>query len=114
MIFKSFLLLLFILLPTIAFAQEPGSDISLGQYSLPFILGAILTMFFKMFSVVVDRWKPLIAVVAGTGLGYVALLYSGEVQTAKIIIDYLLYGFVSGLGAIGAYEVARVAYKPRE
>ena len=113
--FKILLLLMFfILIPTIAFAQDTG-EANIGQYSLPFILTAFLGLLYKMTGTwIPDRFKPLIAAVFGTALGYVALIYSGKPQEGKVIIEYLLFGFISGLGAIGTYELARVAYKPRE
>jgi hypothetical protein len=115
MLFKIVLLLLFILLPSFAFAQETPADTNIGQYSLPFILTAILGLLYKWAGdKIPDRFKPVIAAILGTALGYVALIYSGKPQEGKVIIEYLLFGFISGLGAVGTYELTRVAYNPRE
>jgi hypothetical protein len=92
-----------------------GDEVTLGQYTLPVLLTVILGIFYKILGEGLgDRWKSLIALAVGLGLGMVAMVYN---QTApyewRVVIDYGLYGLMSGAAAVGLYEVSRSVYRPR-
>jgi hypothetical protein len=85
-------------------------EISFGQYALPVILMVGLAFFYKIFdkadgtSYIPNRLKPLIAISLGIILGIVAMFYNGIQPVFKNIVDYVLYGFMAGAGAVGLWE----------
>lgn len=110
-----FVCALVMLFPEEAFAQTvPEMSISLGQYALPPVLMVILGLIYKISPILIeDRYKSVIAVCAGMVLGFIALFYAGGPYTAKLLIDYILYGFMAGASAVGLYEIQRSAINPR-
>lgn len=82
-------------------------EINFGAYSLPVVLTIILTFIFRFIGEdrIPKRVKPAVALVAGIGLGMAAVAYNAEPWTAKVIIDYGIYGIVQGAAAIGLWEV---------
>lgn len=88
-------------------------EITFGGYALPVLLSILMGMLFKLVPIA-DRWKALITIAAGTGLGILALFYAGKEPTFVNYVDYALFGFMSGAGAVGLYEgVYRTAANPR-
>jgi hypothetical protein len=85
-------------------------EISFGQYALPVILMVGLAFFYKIFdkadgtSYIPNRLKPLIAISLGMLLGIVAMFYNGIQPIFKNVVDYVLYGFMAGAGAVGLWE----------
>ncbi len=81
-------------------------EINFGVYALPVVLMVILALFYRIVGAnVSNRWKSLIAIVAGVGLGIAGIAYNEQPWTAKIIIDYAMYGFMQGAAAVGLWEV---------
>jgi hypothetical protein len=81
-------------------------EINFGAYALPVVLMVVLALFYRIVGANIDnRWKSVIAVVAGCGLGLAGIAYNAQPWTAKIIIDYVLYGFMQGAAAVGLWEV---------
>ena len=81
-------------------------EVQFGSYALPVVLMVILGFFYRIVGEVLDnRWKSVIAVVAGVGLGIAGIAYNEQPWTAKVIIDYALYGFMMGASAVGIWEV---------
>ena len=81
-------------------------EIQFGEYALPLVLMVILGLFYRFVGTEVNnRWKSLIAVIAGIGLGVAGIAYNEQPWTAKVIIDYALYGFMQGAAAVGLWEV---------
>lgn len=99
----------------LAFATngEPGEEVKLGQYALPAILMVILGVIYKVAESIPDRVKPLIALGVGVALGLIALRYANAAWTFSNIIDFVLYGFMTGASAIGLYEMSRAVINPR-
>jgi len=89
-------------------------EVTFGQYALPVVLMLLLSIAFKFVPAVQDRWKSLIALVAGLGLGMLAILYQGLPWTVVNVVDFGLYGLVQGAAATGLYEVTRAVSRPRE
>ncbi|NIP33137.1 hypothetical protein GWN26_09245 [Candidatus Saccharibacteria bacterium] len=88
-------------------------EIALGQYSIPVILTVVLTLIYKM-TVVPDRVKALVAIGIGVVLGIIGMVYNAAPPyTAKLVIDYALYGFMTGAAAVGLYEGVRTFSNPR-
>jgi len=85
-------------------------EIRFGQYALPVILTVILAVVYKQFdkadgtSSLPNRIKPLIAIAAGIFLGVVGMFYNGAQPTFKAVVDYVLYGFMTGCSAVGLWE----------
>lgn len=89
-------------------------EVTFGQYSLPVLLTVLMGVLFK-FIPLGDRWKALFTIAIGTGLGILGLAYAGKPWEVKFIVDYALFGFMSGASAVGLYEgVYRTAANPRE
>jgi hypothetical protein len=81
-------------------------EIQFGAYALPVVLMVILALFYRIVGEnVSNRWKSVIAVLAGTGLGVAGIAYANQPWTAQVIIDYSLYGFMQGAAAVGLWEV---------
>ena len=87
-------------------------DITFGGYAVPLILTVILAIVYK-FVTFGDRYKALLAVGVGIGLGILAIPYKGLDWTVVYVVDYALYGFMTGAAAVGIYELQRTVTKPR-
>ena len=82
-------------------------EINFGAYALPVVLMVILALVYRIVGdgVITNRWKSVIAIVAGVGLGLAGIAYEGKPWVAPTIIDYTLYGFMQGAAAVGLWEV---------
>jgi hypothetical protein len=87
-------------------------SVTFGQYSVPVILTVLLSLVYK-FTTVPDKWKSLIAVVLGIGLGLAGIAYKGMPWSAVNIIDHVIYGLLMGASATGLYELQRTVRNPR-
>ena len=89
-------------------------EVTFGQYGLPIILTIIMGVAYKFVNIT-DKYKALICIGIGMGLGLLALAYNELAWTVPNIVDYALYGFMSGASAVGLYEgVYRTATNPRK
>jgi len=79
-------------------------EITIGNFTLPALLAVVLALVYHVLPSMPARAKPLIAVGCGTALGAVGMIYAGVDMTAKVIIEYLLAGFMAGAAAVGLYE----------
>ena len=89
-------------------------EITIGVVALSALLMVVLQVIYKIAPAIPDRWKALIAMLAGIALGLVAMLYNEPAFTTKLVIDYILAGFMAGAAASGLYEGERSLLKPRE
>lgn len=87
-------------------------EVSFGGYALPVVLTVLLSFVYRVVTVS-DRWKAPIAIVCGVALGMVGLAYQGLPWTVVNIVDFVLYGFMTGAGAVGIYEMTRSVTRPR-
>ena len=89
------------------------NEVMIGQYSVPFVLTAVLGFIFRIISGdgdparVSNRLKLGLAVAGGILLGLAALQYSGKPWLYPLIVDYVLYGFMLGTSAIGINELQK-------
>ena len=88
-------------------------DVNLGQYALSPLIGVFLTIIYKMVPIIPDKWKALISIGIGLGLGMTAIGYQGLSWTFVNIVDFALYGLMSGAAAVGLYEGVRTKTNPR-
>lgn len=88
------------------------TEVTFGGYALPLVLSIVLSMVYKVVSVG-DRFKAPIAGLCGIGLGFIGMLYQGKPWTMVNAVDFGLYGFMAGAGAVGLYEISRSAIRPR-
>lgn len=79
-------------------------EVTFGKYALPLILMVGLSLIYRIFEAIPNRFKPLIAIILGIGLGIVAMFYNGIPPVFKNIVDYVLYGFMAGCSAVGLWE----------
>ena len=95
------------------------TEISLGQYAIPVLLMVILAIIYKFYegpegtSTLSAKGKCLAAILVGVALGLVALFYKGEPVTAQKIIDYALYGLMTGAAAVGLWEGYSKTFKDK-
>lgn len=86
-----------------------------GEYGLPILLSGILAVTYKVLGDVVgNRFKIVFSILAGIGLGLLGLWYGGLEWNVRNVVDYVLYGFMTGTSASGTYEFYRGVSKPRE
>ena len=90
------------------------TDVQLGAYTVPVILTVILALVYKFAGTsVADKWKAVIACLVGIALGFVALWYTGKPWTPVNVVDYAIYGLMTGASAVGLYELSRTVTRPR-
>lgn len=91
-------------------------EITFGPYAVPVILSVLLGLVYKVSGEgnIPDRIKPLIAILFGIALGLLSIGYEGIGWTMKAIVDRVIHGLMTGASAVGLYEIARTAYRPRE
>lgn len=89
-------------------------EVSFGGYAMPVVLSLILGIVYRFTGVIPDKWKALVAIVCGMALGNLGLAYAGLGWTVVNLVDYNLYGLMTGAAAIGLYELQRTATRPRE
>ncbi len=83
-------------------------EVKFGQYALPVLLTVILGLIYKFIGInIPDKWKSVVAVGAGIGLGILGIAYNGLPWTVVNITDHVIYGFMMGASAVGIYEVTR-------
>jgi hypothetical protein len=88
-------------------------EILIGTYGLSVILTVLMGIVYKFFqqpdgtSSLQDKWKTLIVVIVGMGLSLVGLVYKDgyNAPDSKVIINYLVTGFMSGATSIGLWTV---------
>jgi len=79
-------------------------EIAIGGFALSVILTVVLSVIYSLIPAIPDRAKSAIAIGCGMGLGIVGMIYGGAEITGKVVIDYLLAGFMTGAAAVGLYE----------
>jgi len=89
-------------------------EVAIGTYSLPVLLTVLLGIIYHVIPSIPDKHKALIAIAAGIVIGLVAMFYNEVAINAKVVIDYVLLGLMTGAAAIGLYEGQRAVMKPRE
>ena len=89
-------------------------DMSIGQYSVAFLLTIILTLVYKFVPVIPDKFKALLAGCTGVVLAILAMFYSAPVEiTFQVWVNTLIGGFLIGMSAVGLYETTRTIKNPR-
>lgn len=84
-------------------------ELILGSVGVSIILTIILRMIYGILNVA-NKLKPLIAVGIGLLLAIVVLFYNlepGKALTFRMLIDYLVQGFMTGATAVGLYELSK-------
>jgi hypothetical protein len=89
-------------------------DMTIGQYSVPFLLTIILTLVYKFIPVIPDKFKALLAGVSGVALAVLSMFYSAPVEiTFQVWVNTIIGGFLIGMSAVGLYEATRTVTRPR-
>jgi len=87
-------------------------EITFGSYAVPVILTVMLAIFYK-FITFGDKYKALLSVCVGIGLGILAIPYKGVDWSVVTVVDHAIYGLMTGAAAVGIYELQRTVTKPR-
>jgi hypothetical protein len=89
-------------------------DMTIGQYSVPFLLTIILTLVYKFIPVIPDKFKALLAGVSAVALAVLSMFYSAPVEiTFQVWVNTIIGGFLIGMSAVGLYEATRTVTRPR-
>jgi len=88
-------------------------EVSFGAYAAPVLLTVILGIVYK-FVDATGKWKVLIAVLCGIGLGVLAIAYQGKEWSIVNIVDFAIYGLMLGASAIGLHQMQKQARKPKK
>jgi hypothetical protein len=95
-------------------------EITFGQYALPAILSAVMALVFMICkredgtSCLADKWKNLVVIGAGLGLGLLSILYTGSVLTVKTVTEGLLSGFFCSMSAVGLWKTLGIQITDRK
>jgi len=90
-------------------------EINFGEYSIPVILTVILAIIYKCVGTnLSDRWKALIAVTIGIGLGLLSISYTGKSWDVVNVVNGVFGGMMVGASAVGLYELQRTVTNPRK
>jgi hypothetical protein len=90
-------------------------ELMFGNVAASMVLMMLLSLLYNLIPAIKDRLKAPIAAAIGVVLGVGAMYFNETAPyTATVWINYILQGFLMGMGATGAYEVVRAAYKPRQ
>lgn len=80
-------------------------ELQFGQFGLSAVLMAVVGIVYKMAGdSLSDRWKVLIMILIGLGLGVLAIPYQGLPWTVVNIVNCLLVGLMSAAAASGFYS----------
>jgi hypothetical protein len=90
------------------------TEIQYGGVALSALLTVILALIYKVTGdKIPDRFRAVIAIVIGIGLGLLDIPYRGLECTFACIVDHAIAGFMIGCTAVGLYEAQRTVTKPR-
>ena len=87
-------------------------EIKLGAYAIPVILTVVLGLVYRLVSFR-DKYKALLAVIVGIGLGLLSIPYKGIPWNIVTVVDACIYGLMVGASAVGLYELQRTVTNPR-
>lgn len=93
-------------------------EVNFGSYALPVVLTVLLAIIYKIAgnpdgtSTIPDRAKPVIAILLGIALGIAGMFYQGIKPAFKSIMDFALYGLMTGAAAVGLWEGFRATIHP--
>lgn len=85
-------------------------ELQIGQYGLSVILSAIAAVVFMMCknqdgtSCLTDKWKNLIVIMGGIGLGLLSIWYLGKPANIVNVVNGLLDGFFCAMSAVGLWK----------
>uniref|UniRef100_A0A6M3MCF2 Putative holin n=1 Tax=viral metagenome TaxID=1070528 RepID=A0A6M3MCF2_9ZZZZ len=83
--------------------------LTIGSFGASVLLTIILRMIYGTIDIS-NRLKPWIAVAIGVGLGIIAMFYvlpAGTACNFKLVVDYVIQGFMAGAAAVGFYEMTQ-------
>lgn len=82
-------------------------EIQFGQFTLSTVVAVLMGAVLGAFPVIPDRFKNLIAMLFGGGLGLLGLFCNEEPWVPKTIVIYAVSGIMYGVAAIGTYNVLK-------
>ena len=86
------------------------TELSFGQYGLSVILTGVMAFVFMLCkkedgsSCVSDKWKNLIVILVGLGLGLLSIWYFAKPANVVNIVSGLLDGFFTSMSAVGLWK----------
>ena len=95
-------------------------EIMFGQYALSVILTAVMALVFMLCkkddgtSCVSDKWKNLIVILVGLGLGVVSVWYLAKPATIVNVVTGLLDGFFTSMSAVGLWKTLGLQVTERD
>ena len=94
--------------------------IMFGQYGLSVILTVVMAFVFMLCkredgtSCMSDKWKNLVVIVIGLGLGLLSIWYAGKVATVQAVVNGLLDGFFTSMSAVGLWKTIGIQVTDRK
>jgi len=89
-------------------------EITFGEFTLSSVVVVLLGVTFQAVPQIPDRFKNLIALLFGLGLGLLGVICQELAWTPKIITLHCVAGVMYGVGAIGTYHVVKKPEKPED
>ena len=95
-------------------------EIMFGQYALSVILTAVMALIFMIFkrddgtNVISDKWKNLIVILVGLGLGLLSIWYLAKPTTIVNVVTGLLDGFFTAMSAVGLWKTLGLQVTERD
>jgi hypothetical protein len=90
----------------ICYAQAaPESGIKFGEFDLSTVVAVLLGAVFAAFPTFPDRFKNLVAMAFGAGLGILGMMCANEPWGIALIITHVIRGVMYGVQAVGTYNV---------
>jgi hypothetical protein len=95
-------------------------EIMFGQYALSVILTAVMALVFMLCkrddgtSCVSDKWKNLIVILVGLGLGLLSIWYLAKPASVVNIVTGLLDGFFTAMSAVGLWKTLGIQVTDRD
>jgi hypothetical protein len=84
-------------------------EITFGEFTLSSIVVILLGVTFQAVPKIPDRFKNLISLLFGLGLGLLGIVCQEAAWTPKIIALHCVAGVMYGVGAIGTYHTVKKA-----
>ncbi len=83
-----------------------GEELQLGSVGVSVVLSILLRMVYGTVEIG-SRAKPWISVGLGIGLAIVVMLMTAGVHDFKVVVSFVVQGFMIGATATGLYEMTK-------
>jgi len=82
-------------------------EITFGEFTLSSVVAILLGVTFQAAPGIPDKFKNLIALIFGLGLGLLGIVCMELAWTPKVIVLHAVAGVMYGVGAVGTYHTIK-------